>query len=78
MTATAAPFYDRAAQRIEHLMVQGTPFAQVEEAIDTAAAPQDQRAALWLLAWSLRARSPQPREAHRRRGAENTLDLGAP
>jgi hypothetical protein len=78
MTATAAPFYDRAAQRVEDLMLQGTPFAQLEEAIDTAPAPQDQRAALWLLAWSLLARSPQPHAARRRRGAVQSLDLSAP
>jgi hypothetical protein len=52
---SAAPLsYDRAAERVEDMMEQGTSFAHVEDAIDAAHAPQEQKAALWLLAWSLR------------------------
>ncbi len=53
MTGTGALPYDRAAERVEAMVGAGTPFAQVEDAIETALAPQEQKAALWLLAWSL-------------------------
>jgi hypothetical protein len=54
LNAGATLSYDRVAEQVEDLVKQGAPFAQVEDVIDTTPAPQDQKAALWLLAWSLR------------------------
>jgi hypothetical protein len=52
-----APFpYDRAAKQVADMVEQGTPFAWVEDAIARVEASQDEKAALWLLAWSL----PEP------------------
>ena len=46
-------------------LVQGMPFGDVEAFVDEAAAlDQDEKAALWLFAWSLREGSVQRREAH--------------
>jgi hypothetical protein len=54
MTGTASLPYKKAAEQVEEMMDQGTPFEHVEDAIETAQAPQDDKAALWLFAWSLR------------------------
>jgi hypothetical protein len=48
---------------VEELMATRAPFDQVEEAIDDAELPTDHKAALWLLAWSLREPWLQLREA---------------
>jgi hypothetical protein len=54
MNAGATLSYDRVAEQVADMVKQGTPFDQVEDVIDTTPAPQDQKAALWLLAWALR------------------------
>jgi hypothetical protein len=44
---------------------EGQPFGDVEDAIDELAdLTMDQKAALWLFAFSLRDRSEQQRDAH--------------
>jgi hypothetical protein len=48
---------------VEELMATCRPFDEVEEAIDDAELPTDHKAALWLLAWSLREPWLQLREA---------------
>jgi hypothetical protein len=48
---------------VEELMATSAPFDQVEETIDDAELPTDHKAALWLLAWSLREPWLQLREA---------------
>ena len=58
MKATAPSPYDRAARQIEGMVKQGTPFTRVEDVISEAEAPEDDKAALWLLAWSLQKPSP--------------------
>jgi hypothetical protein len=50
---------------VEELMATSAPFDQVEDAIDDAELPTDHKAALWLLAWSLREPWLQLREARR-------------
>jgi hypothetical protein len=42
---------------------RGTTFARVEDAIDAAEFSRDHKAALWLLAWSLRDRENELRDA---------------
>jgi hypothetical protein len=52
MLSSAAPF-DVVREHVEALMEVGEPFAAVERVIDSTPLPEDERAALWLLAWSL-------------------------
>jgi hypothetical protein len=51
-------------EQVTALTVEGRPFSEVEDAIDTQRAlTEDQRAALWLFAFSLRDRSEKRRQA---------------
>jgi hypothetical protein len=54
MNKTAPLSFDRGSEQVEDMMEQGMPFACVEDLIDGARLPRDHKAALWLLAWSLR------------------------
>ena len=54
MIATARLSFDGAKEQVEGMMREGTSFARVEEVIDAAQLSQLHKAALWLLAWSLR------------------------
>jgi hypothetical protein len=63
MLATAPLTFDRAHAEVELMIRFGSAFAQVEEAIDAAPFSQDHKAALWLLAWSLRDPALQRRDA---------------
>jgi hypothetical protein len=55
--------FDQSQKQVEGMMEQGTPFAHVEDAIDTAPLSELHKAALWLLAWSLRDRVQQHHDA---------------
>ena len=44
-------------------MERGTAFSHVEDAIDTAPISEMHKAALWLLAWSLRDHARQRQDA---------------
>ncbi len=59
MTGSAPLSYRRATEEVRAMLDRGTPFAHVEEAIDTTPTPPEEKAALWLLAWSLPDRWPQ-------------------
>jgi hypothetical protein len=50
-------------EQVEGMMQAGELFGVVEDTINTAALVEDQKAALWLLAWSSRDRSIQRRDA---------------
>lgn len=52
MLSSASPF-DVVREHVEALIEVGEPFAAVERAIEVTRLPEDERAALWLLAWSL-------------------------
>jgi hypothetical protein len=54
MRITAHRYLDRGTEQVEDMMEQGMPFGCVEDAIETFRLPSDHKAALWLLAWSLR------------------------
>jgi hypothetical protein len=41
------------------MIAAGTPFAEVEELIESAGLPADEKSALWLLAWSEQDRRTQ-------------------
>jgi hypothetical protein len=63
MRCTAPLSSDRANEQVEGMMQQHTAFARVEDAIDAARLSSHHKAALWLLAWSLRDPALQRREA---------------
>ena len=63
MTMTAPLCFDLGSEQIEEMMGQGIPFGCVEDAIDGAELSRDHKAALWLLAWSLRDPGLQRQDA---------------
>ena len=63
MIGTAPLTFDRANEEVEGMIHYGTAFARVEDAIDAAGFSQRHKAALWLLAWSLRDPALQRRDA---------------
>lgn len=63
MTGTASLSLEQASEQLEGMVQQGTPFARMEDVIDSAPLSELHKAALWLLAWSLREPSLQQHEA---------------
>ena len=63
MMSTGPLSVDRATQQVEGMIHRGETFARVEDAIDAARFSQLHKAALWLLAWSLRDPAVQRRDA---------------
>jgi hypothetical protein len=63
MRASAPLAHDQSQQQVEAMMKRGTAFSHVEDAIDAAQLSTDHKAALWLLAWSLRSRAQQRQDA---------------
>jgi hypothetical protein len=63
MRARAPLSFDQCEAQVEDMMVRGIAFSHVEDAIDTAPLSELHKAALWLLAWSLRSRTQQRQDA---------------
>lgn len=63
MRGSAPLTVDQSQAQVEAMMERGTAFSHVEDAIDTAPLSELHKAALWLLAWSLRDRVQQRQEA---------------
>ena len=63
MTASAQLIFDHSEAQVEGMMEQGTAFSDVEHAIDNAELSTEHKAALWLLAWSLREKRHQRQDA---------------
>ncbi len=63
MIGTAPLTFDQANAQVEGMMDRGAAFALVEDAIDATQFSQLHKAALWLLAWSLRDPTIQRHEA---------------
>lgn len=63
MIGIAPLSFDGADKQVEGMIHQGKAFARVEDAIDAASFSKDHKAALWLLAWSLRDGPSQLRDA---------------
>jgi hypothetical protein len=63
MISTAPLSSNRATEQVESMIHGGAAFGRVEDAIDAARLSQLHKAALWLLAWSLRDPEVQRREA---------------
>ena len=63
MRASAPLSFDQSQAQVEAMMKRGIAFSHVEDAIDTAQLSTEHKAALWLLAWSLRSRRQQRQDA---------------
>lgn len=63
MKSTAPLSVDRPNEAVEGMISRGTAFVQVEDAIDATPLTRHHKAALWLLAWSLRDPATQRRDA---------------
>lgn len=63
MRVSAPLSFDQSQAQVEAMMKQGIAFSYVEDAIDTAQLSTEHKAALWLLAWSLRSRAHQRQDA---------------
>ncbi|HZU59887.1 MAG TPA: hypothetical protein VE983_02925 [Solirubrobacteraceae bacterium] len=63
MRGSAPLNFDQSQEQVEVMMEQGTAFSDVEEAIDTSELATVHKAALWLLAWSLRDVEHQRQDA---------------
>lgn len=63
MRVSAPIRFDQSQAQVEAMMKQGIAFSHVEDAIDTAQLSTEHKAALWLLAWSLRSRAQQRQDA---------------
>ena len=74
MEKTALISLDRGSEQVEAMMEQGMPFACVEDLIDAAQLSRDHKAALWLLAWSLRDPALQRKDARMTMGLVTAAD----
>jgi hypothetical protein len=63
MIGIAPLSFDRATEEVEGMIREGMSFAWVEDAIDATQFSQLHKAALWLLAWSLRDPAIQRHDA---------------
>jgi len=63
MRARAPLSFDQCEAQVEAMMKRGIAFSHVEDAIDIAPLSESHKAALWLLAWSLRDRVQQRHDA---------------
>lgn len=69
MIDTAPLSFDHASEQVEGMVQQGAAFARVEDVIEAAQLSDLHKAALWLLAWSLRKPALQRQEARLMAGA---------
>jgi hypothetical protein len=69
MIGTASLSFDHASEQVEGMVLEGAAFGRVEDVIDAAQLSGRHKAALWLLAWSLREPLLQRREARLLAGA---------
>ena len=65
MRASAPGIFDRSQAQVEAMMELGTAFSDVEDVIEDAELTTEHKAALWLLAWSMRDNGHQRLDARR-------------
>lgn len=53
MRRMAASPFDRYSDQVEGMMCAGEPLTEVEATIEGLPLPEEQKSALWLVAWSL-------------------------
>ena len=63
MSGAARVAFDPGQEQVEAMMARGVSFSAVEDAIDAAQLSVRHKAALWLLAWSLRDQAQQRQDA---------------
>ncbi len=76
MTRSAQFTFDQSQERVEGMMEQGTAFSDVEDVIDASEFSTVHKAALWLLAWSLRDVEQQRQDARLTLAAVGAGELG--
>ncbi len=76
MTWSAPLSFDQSQQQVEAMMEQGTTFSDVEDVIDASELSAVHKAAVWLLAWSLRDVEEQRQDARLTLAAVGTGELG--
>jgi hypothetical protein len=76
MRRSAPLSFDQSQEQVEVMMEQGTTFSDVEEAIDNSELSSVHKAALWLLAWSLRDVEHQRQDARLTLAAVGAGELG--
>ena len=76
MTANAPLSFDQSQAHVEAMMEQGTTFSDVEDVIDASELSTVHKAAVWLLAWSLRDVEQQREDARLTLAAVGAGELG--
>jgi hypothetical protein len=76
MIGSAPLSFDQSQEQVEAMMEQGTTFTDVEEVIDASELSTVHKAALWLLAWSLRDVEQQRQDARLTLAAVGAGELG--
>jgi hypothetical protein len=76
MTWSAPIGVDHSQEQVEAMMEQGTTFSDVEDVIDASELSAVHKAALWLLAWSLRDVDQQRQDARLTLTAVGAGELG--
>jgi hypothetical protein len=57
---TSRPRFASYEREVEDMVDRHMPFGQIEDAIDATELSSDQKAALWIVAWSLDDTEPRP------------------
>ena len=76
MTRSAQLTFDQSQERVEGMMEHGTAFSDIEDVIDASELSTVHKAALWLLAWSLRDVEQQRQDARLTLAAVGAGELG--
>lgn len=76
MTWSAPLSFDQSQEQVEAMMEQGTAFSDVEDVIDASELSSVHKAAVWLLAWSLRDVEEQRHDARLTLAAVGAGELG--
>ncbi len=76
MTWSAPLSFDQSQEQVEAMMEEGVAFSDVEDVIDASELSTVHKAALWLLAWSLRDVDHQRRDARLTLAVVATGELG--
>jgi hypothetical protein len=76
MTWSAPLSFDQSQEQVEAMMEQGTAFSDVEDVIDASELSTVHKAAVWLLAWSLRDVEEQRHDARLTLAAVGAGELG--
>jgi hypothetical protein len=76
MLRSAPLGFDQSQERVEAMMERGMTFSDVEDVIDSSELSMVHKAALWLLAWSLRDVEQQRKDARLTLAAVGAGELG--